>query len=370
MNSRTLIALLASLAVLVALAIAVSVSQRPDQAAGGPFLPGLREQLNEVSQIVVRTGGNRTVATLKRNGDGWTLAERNDYPADVGRIRQSLIALAEAQILEEKTSNPEYYERLKVDDIDKANAAGVRLDILAGEQTTSVIIGTTGVGGGERAYARRAGEPASWLISGRIDAPRETAEWLDRLITDIDAKRIQAVTITHPDGEVLRIARDSPDAGDFTVAKVPAGRKLSFPGVGNPIGAALSDLRLDSVEPAAGFAPGAVKPVTARFEARDGLVVEVQSFPLPGGSRLRVAASADEALAARFADSKPAGGKPASESEPEPASNFEQVKAEAARLQARHAAWVYAVPEYKAEQFTRRMEDLLESRIAGPPRPE
>jgi hypothetical protein len=166
MNSRTLIALLASLAVLVALAIAVSVSQNPAATSGGAFLPDLKGQLNDISRIVVRGGGNKAIATLERRKDGWVVTERNAYPADVGRIRKNLIALADATLIEEKTSNPEMYSRLKVEDITTDSAGGVGLEITAGEKTTSIIIGTTGVGGGERAYARRAGEPASWLVSG------------------------------------------------------------------------------------------------------------------------------------------------------------------------------------------------------------
>ena len=47
----------------------------------------------------------------------WTVAERDNYPADTGRLRKLLLELAEARLLEEKTSNPELYDRLKVEDI-------------------------------------------------------------------------------------------------------------------------------------------------------------------------------------------------------------------------------------------------------------
>ena len=67
---------------------------------------------NNVSRIVVRTAGDKTVATLERLENNWVVAERSNYPADVALIRKSLIALAEARVLEEKTSNPELYQRL------------------------------------------------------------------------------------------------------------------------------------------------------------------------------------------------------------------------------------------------------------------
>lgn len=390
MNSRTLVLLLAALAVLVALAVAVSVSQRPSGAAGGLLLPDLKAQINDVDRIVVRAAGNRTVATLERRADGWVVAERDGYPADVGRIRRNLIALAEARILEEKTSNPELYGRLKVDDVEKESAGGVRLDLTAGGKETGVIVGATSVGGGDRAYVRRAGEPTSWLVSGALDAPPDAGDWLDRAVTDLDPARVHAVTVAHPDGSVLRLRKDGPDAADFAVLDVPPGRELSFPTVGNSVGSALADLTLESVEPAAGFAPGDVAPVVATFETFDGLVVEARTWRLPAGARTRFAARVDEALAARFApppagptqpaEATPgaaepagpatAGGPAATAVTPAPESaeaqpgagarkSLDEVKAEAAQLQARLGEWVYVLPEFKAEQLVKKPADLL-----------
>ena len=366
MNSRNLVLLLAALAVLAGLAVAVSVSEKPAQSNGGLLFPELKAQLNDIDKIVVRTAGNKTIATLERRKDGWVVAEKDGYPADVGRIRKNLIALAEATLLEEKTSNPELYNRLKLEDIEKDSAGGVELDLSAGEKNTGVIIGQTGVGGGERAYVRRVGEPTSWLVSGAFETPREPAEWLDRTVTNIAAKRVQAATVTHPDGTVLHVEKAAPEAPEFTVHGIPAGRELSFPGAGSQVGAALYDLTFDSVEPAAGFAPGDVKPTVAKFETFDGLVVEARAFQMPAGLRLRFSASADPALAERFApkpaaptDAKAAADAVKTAESGEKPKSMEEVKAEADALTARLGNWVYALPDFKAEQFTRKIEDLL-----------
>jgi hypothetical protein len=372
MSRRMLVTLLVSLAVLVALAVAVSFSQRPPTSSGELLLPDLRAQINDVDRIVVRSGGDRTVATLERRKDGWVLVERNAYAADVGKIRSNLIALAEAAIIEEKTSSPDLYNRLGVSDIEQKDASGVRLDIGRGTATTSVILGTTGVGGGERAYARRAGEPTSWLVSGNFEVPTETADWLDRNVIELDARRVHAVTIAHPGAAALRIEKASPEVQDFTVIGAPAGRELSFPAVGNSIGAALAGLTLDNVEPAAGFAPGDVKPVVARFETFDGLVVEASTWRLPAGSRVRFGASADQALAARFAaapvkDDSATDASKAQAAGPRPADrkSFDEVKAEAEAINARLGNWVYALPDLKGEQLTKKLDDLLQPKPPG-----
>lgn len=385
MKSRTLLALVAAIVVLVALAFAVSVSQRTDEPGGGLLLPGLKAGINDIGRIVVRIGGDKTVATLNRAKDGWIVNERHDYPADVGRIRKNLIALSEARRLEEKTANPELYDRLKVEDIEKPNAGGVRLDLEAGGKTTSVIIGETGVGGGDRAYARRPGEEKSWLVSGAFELSQETGDWLDRNVTDIEASRVHAVTITHPKGPTLRIEKATPEGADFTVQGIPAGRELAFPGAANAIGAALAGLSFDNVEPLSAFSPGDAKPVVARFETFDGLVVEVSTWRTPGGARVRFSAGADEALAKRFAPApaptsgtqpKPtaatgSGPKPTPATAASPAApgrkSFAEVGTEAAQLQARLGNWVYTLPEYKVEQLTKKPEDLLQPKAPKSP---
>lgn len=385
MSSRTLIGLFATLAILIALAFAVSVSQQPAQTGGGLFLPDLKARINEVDRLVVRTAGDKTVATMTRGKGGWSLAERDGYAADVGKVRKNLIALAEAKILEEKTSNAELYDRLKVEDIAKESAGGVELELGSGKDATRVIIGSTGVSGGERAYARRAGEATSWLVSGSFETPRETDAWLDRRLTDVAPTRIHAVTVSPPGGKPLHLEKATPDAQDFTVRELPAGRELAYPTVANGIGAALSDLDFESVEPATKFSAGDVQPTVARFETVDGLVIEARTYRLPEGTRVRFAASADEALATKLAPpaaaepAKPADAvKGASAGATAPAESgidaketdaarqsFADVKAEAEALNARLGNWVYTIQDFKVEQLTKRLDDLLQPKAAG-----
>jgi hypothetical protein len=278
----------------------------------------------------------------------------------------------------------------------------MQLDLESETGTTSVIVGETGVGGGEQAYVRRDGEATSWLVSGSFDLARETADWLDRSLTDIAAERVHAVTITHPGGATVRVVKETPGAGDFAVENVPRGRELSFPGVGNSIAAALSDLTLENVEPAAEFDPGKVEPTVARFETFDGLVVSASTYGLPSGSRVRFTASADPALAARFAppatpagagaapspeapaenapksDTAPAEAPPERTADPaagtaasgQPATpeasrkSLDEAQAEAKQLEARLGGWVYTLPDFKAEQLTKKLGDLLQPRSA------
>ncbi len=350
MSRRALAGLLGALA---ALAIVVGIALLGERPAGRDealLLPELKSQLNDVRRVVITGPGNKPIATLERGAELWTVAERNNYPADVGRIRKNLLALAEARIVEEKTSNPEFYERLGVQDLADEGAGGVQLTLAAEKELASVIIGQAPAGSPDYSYARRAAEPVSWLITGQFDLAKTSGEWLDRLLTDISPERIESVTISHPGEGTLRLSRPARPAAStqtstattaagstvpdealgFVVDGVPAGRELSYPGVANTIAAALADLKLEDVQTrdVLGATPG--KPVVARFVTTDGLVVETSAWRLADGTRITFLASGEGEA-----------GK------------------EAEALNARLSGWVYTLPGYKAEQFTRQLADLL-----------
>jgi hypothetical protein len=343
MSRRNLTLLLAGLVVLAVLTLLARPGSRRDIDEQLLF-PDLKAQLNDVSEILVRGPGNQLVATLRRSDKHWMVAERN-YPADLGMIRATLLALAEARIVEEKTSTPDLYERLGVQDIALETARGVQLEISGTRTPIRLIIGEAAGGSSDMGYVRRGGEPQSWLVSGRFTPGKTTGEWLDRQLLDIPATRIQAVIITHPGTDTLRLGKAAREDTEFTVADIPADRELSYPGVGNALGALLAGLQTDDVHgrEALGNNPG--KPVVARFHCFDGLIVEASAWRTPDGTRMSFLASIDPARAEGHAGAD----APASDA----------VRAEAAAINARLGGWIYTLPGHKTEQFTRRLQDLL-----------
>ncbi|MDQ1303388.1 MAG: hypothetical protein QG595_1371 [Pseudomonadota bacterium] len=340
MSRRTLMLLLGSLVVLAILALLAGPGSRRDNDEQLLF-PDLKAQLNDVSGIIVRGPGNQLIATLKRSDARWIVAER-DYPADLGMIRANLLALAQARIVEEKTSTPELYERLGVQDLALESARGIQLEITGTRTPVRIIIGEAAGGSSDMSYVRRATEAQSWLVSGRFNAGRTTGEWLDRQLLDIPATRIQSISISHPGADTLRLEKAAADSVDFSIAGIPAGREPSYPGVGNALGALLAGLQTDDVHgrEALGDNPG--KPVVARFHCFDGLIVEASAWRTPDGTRMSFLASIDPARA-----------------EGPDAPALDAVRAEAAAINARLGGWIYTLPGHKTEQFTRRLQDLL-----------
>lgn len=342
MSRRTLILLLAALLVLAFLALLSG----PGSRSGSDerlLYPDLKAQLNDVSQIIVRGPGNQLIATLERREEHWMLAER-DYPADVGQIRETLLALAEARIVEEKTSTPALYDRLSVEDIALPAARSVQLEISGTRTPVKLIIGQTQAGG-DMSYVRRTGEAQSWLVTGSLRPGKTTGEWLDRQLVDIPVTRIQSLTITHPGADILRLEKTGREVPDFAVADIPAGREPSYPGVGNTLGALLAGLQLDDVHDRAALGANPGKPVVARFVCFDGLIVEASAWRTADGTRFSFLASTDQAQAERYASPDAPG--------------IDAVRKEAEAINARLGGWIYTLPGYKTEQFTRRLQDLL-----------
>jgi hypothetical protein len=85
------------------------------------------------------------------------------------------------------------------------------------------------------------------------------------------------------------------------------------------------------------------------------------------GTRVVFSAQSDPALVAtppaKPADSKQADAKPAAAT---PAKSLGEVKSEADELNARFSKWVYVLAEFKVEQLTKKLDDMLQPLPAKP----
>ena len=380
MSQRGLLGLIAALVVLAVIVLVTQHSGAPSSSAGTKFIPDLQSALNDIDKVTIVKAGGATVATLERHPDGWVVTERGDYPADVGKLRKNLVALAEASILEEKTANPDNYERLGVQDIDKDSAKGVAVSLAAGKrQLPTLIVGDAD--GTKYRYVRRAGEAQSLLIDRDPDFPRNTSQWLAPTIIDVRSDRVQKVVIQHKDGETVTIEKPDRKAMNFDVQGVPAGRELLYPGVANVIGNSLRELNLQDVA-MADSAPSTQPMAHVEFLTFDGLVVDVDGVKDGDKNWITLTAKFDPDQAKRFApapaaaadakpgsatdQAKPAGdqAKPAGDEGSKAAvdaskSASPDVSEEAEQINQRVGKWRYQIATFQYDQMTRRMSDLL-----------
>jgi hypothetical protein len=144
MNSTTLKWLAIATVTLLIVMIAVDRTDKSDTVSGGEYLiPGLKERINEIDAIAVTGSGDTESVSIARDSDGWRIKEKDGYPADVGKLREVLLALADARKLEQKTANPELYAQLGVEG---PEAGGGMLIEISGDNSSddlryAVIIG-------------------------------------------------------------------------------------------------------------------------------------------------------------------------------------------------------------------------------------
>lgn len=310
---------------------------------GGPLLPDLKAQINDIDSVAISSGED--TATIVRRDGRWVVASRDGYPADTGRLREALLALADAGKLEQKTSNPERYEQLGLagDDATRVELSGDGVDV-------TVVLGNTAQQ--NYRYAMIDGAAETWLIDADPELPADGTDWLLADLLDVKADQVASIEIVHADGETIRLSRG--DDGDLGVDNLPDGRELTYATVVNPVAGALAALTLEDVRaPAAALGE---PDVTARFLTSDGLALSVDRFDSDSeddGAWFAFRAEADETAPGSDATADEAGEDGADA--PAAPSAAER----AADISATVDGWLYRLPTYKADQLGKRWDDLL-----------
>ena len=355
---------------LIGIAIFVSIRDSGPEAAddglGSPLFPELSSRINEVARVEVVTPDG--AFELAREADAWGMPSKGGYPVDFGKVKQLVVAIAELETLEKKTRTPAKFDALGVEDVDAPDAEStlVRLATKEGNELAALIIGDprqAGRGGRPSLYVRKPGEDQSWLVNGRVFVEPEPT-WLEKTVAEIGFERMQSVTTTHADGEVLRITRETPEDKEFSLEDLPEERALRFAGVASGIARGLQRLMLEDVQPASevDFDQG---PITVtEYATWDGLRVTVRTLRRAADegekSLLRLSAAYDESL--RYEPvGPPLDQDDEAAAEPEPVGKtVDEVRAEVAQLEERWSPWVYIVPAYTGSNyFEKRVEDLL-----------
>ncbi len=334
MQKRSLIPMAAATVVLVAAAAAALTTggYGSRRATDRTALPGLADKLAEVASVAVRRTG--LDLTFVRDGNAWLVAQKGDYPAASGKIPRIVLALADMTLVEPKTREPDLYPRLEVEDPGRGKSTLVTLRDKSSAVLARLIVGKQRYdrlgAGNNGVYVRKPGDPQSWLARGSLDFSDDMANWLDRKIVDIPDSRVSKVSLTQPDGSTLVLSRAAPSA-KFVVLGAPANVKYKDEtALGEPA-MALETLDLDDVRPAAKL-PVPDKGVTAAsYTSFDGVTVSLKLFQHDNKNWIALAAAGT--------------GKAA---------------AEAKKIDARVARWVYQIPSYKAKMMETKLADLIE----------
>lgn len=358
----------------------------PDLPQAGPAIPGLKQHINDAAAInVLRSSGS---VTLARTGTGenaaWTVTAKEGFPADIERIRTTLIQLANLELAEPKTASAEFYPKLGVQDVSvlpkdatedakKQAPPGALVEVkdASGKTIGSLIIGNASQLGSATLdrpmesgqFVRRPGSTQSWLTRGTIYLDASPMNWIDRKVVGIARERVKSAAVrravgtgpTSPganDDPDLFVSRKDKDTPAFEAAGLPEGAVLKpNEAFDHPVQVAaylgMEDVMKDpggiigNPDPAA-TGPDAAHPTVTRFETFDGLVLTVKT-----GFR-------DEKWWAQVhaeVASEPASGSASPEKV--------DVAKEAAAINKRTSGWLFAISQFDARRLSSRLDEMV-----------
>jgi hypothetical protein len=295
------------------------------EVQGLPLLPSLAGEMNTVTSLSVLKGSPTPVVTVHKQGEQWTVAERANYPADLSKLRKLLLALSDAKIREEKTSDPANYSVIGVEDPTKAGATGAQIELIAKEGKRDVIVGKPVEQGN---FARRVGEKISYIVEPGISFEAEPRYWIDTRLLDISADKIQSIQFKPETGPAYTVRRvteptPKPDEGKksatnaaaptaptapaapaaaeasskFVLEGVPSGRQAADSNALAPSPTAFSNVNDDDVAPAGDI--DFSKSSTVTLALSDGSVITLSGAALGEKRWIQVAAPKDASLSAK-----------------------------------------------------------------------
>ena len=202
----------------------------------------------------------------------------------------------------------------------------------------------------QQIYAHGDRLPALYLIAeGRVEVWDKIDRWLDSEMPIVERRRVHIVRTVKPGGEVIAIAKEDPDARDFTVLDIPDGMRMLHTTSANSLGSAFGFLTFEDVVPA--DQKPLDDPLLVQVKTFEGLVVE-----------LHVVKTDDDAYWCRFSgrfDPESVAMDGLSEGKRHGMKTEDEVREEADRINARFGGWVYKLPEYKGKDFFITRDELI-----------
>ncbi len=275
-----------------------------------------------------------------RQGQDWVAEERAGFPADAGKVQQTLLGLADLRYVEAKTRKAQSYPRLGVEDGGGKESRSTLITIAddKGGSLGEIIIGKRRVdqlgGGNDGIYLRKPSDAQSWLARGALELDGTFASWLDRKVVDIAPEKVKQATLTQPDGSAFTIARKAAD-DPLELVDVPGSTKLRNVGALEGPASALANLELTDVRPAGEIAIPEAETAHAEFITLDGLTIKIALLDKDGVTWARLAASGSG-----------------------------DAEKTANDLNARLSRWVYAIAPASAAALRTKLSELIE-----PPKP-
>ena len=199
----------------------------------------------------MKSRGNTVTMALKDSQ--WRVQEKAGYPADTSELSELVNQLGKALLLEKKTSRPENFARLGVDDIEQddseapqvpdseasqvdgseatqvPDSEAILVTLTVGDEQYTVLVGDTS-SARRGSYIRKPGDDQVWLIDKSLVIDKESSDWVEPVIIDVEAEDVSEIMISTA-GNEMTFQRG--EDGEFSFQEMPDDRKLKYPSILN-----------------------------------------------------------------------------------------------------------------------------------------
>lgn len=246
--------------------------RRPDNAAS--LGRTLFKDLKAADISTIRITEPKETLTLQRKDDRWVIAERADFPADTGKVREFVLKVIGLKIGQSEPLGEKDRARLNLD------ASGTRVEFLNPENNSLGVLVV-----GRKYFKREVENPAKAIPDGRFvalpgeattaylvgeplsQAAAKSAEWIDR--TAFQVEKVKTLEVRYPAGGNWRIER-SGDNAEWKLAGAAPGEKLDVSRA-NAASYSLQLLELADVAPKDAADTGLDKPILVDATTLEGL---------------------------------------------------------------------------------------------------
>jgi Domain of unknown function (DUF4340) len=268
-------------------------------ASGEALLPALATRANDVASLQLLQGEKSL--TIQRQGDVWSLKERDGYVALPDKVRTLVVQLAQSKLAERKTQSAQRHSTLELEDplLKDAKSRMVRLLDASGRNIGEIIVGKSrfeAFGNSKPGiYVRRPSEVQTWLAVGPVDVPLDARDWVERKVFETDGNKIANLSWHAPGTpakEIVKLKRTTGADATLAFEDVPTGKKVKTGESGDAIARSYTRLELDDVRKALA-ADKDTKTGQATLVTADGMAVVFDAHAKNDETWLAISAKGD-----------------------------------------------------------------------------
>ena len=307
-----------------------------------PAFPELAKRVNDVAKIEIKNA--KASFSITRDSENWGLDQKDGYRVEFEKVKSAIVNIAEFKIIERKTSDPDRYARLELEEPNSPEAKSKKVTLRdnKGKALASVVIGKLNPNlfgtSGSGTYIRRGDEKATWLVRGQVQLGEEANNWMARQIVNYGQEKVRRVVVQNPVGDVLTISKAFEKDKNFVLENIPEGRKMKNADEANPLGGVMWRMMFDDVKKAE-KQDWPIKPSVAYYSTWEGFTVKIETAKFGDDFWGRFHAFVDENVT--DADKRTKAQKTVEE------------------INNRTKGWTYMLTAGDSEKLTSKIEDYL-----------